>query len=454
MKDPKCKLLKLTNMLFVLMTLAIACTTILLFILTQKNKNDGYLINISGQQRYLSQKISKTCLIIVQNTDSIKINECLRTLETDLQKFKTNNKILHTSTYSQTVLSYLDEIQPLYEIICSNVNELQNDRTKGKKYLNNILDVEPLFLQHMIRIVSRYEIENKTAINHFLFFLILSNILLILALIFFIFKIIKPAIIINKANQEVITEQRNMLVQLNNDKDIFISILAHDLRSPFTSILGFLQILEDNVNSNDIKETESQIKLVNDSAKNVYNLLESLLSWVRIQSGKMPFSPQKLQLSAMCDETIKLLKNNGDYKNIALEQSVDDDIIIYADKDMITAVLRNLVSNAIKFTESGGYVKINAELKDNLVIVTVSDTGIGMNSEILNKLFNKSNLNTTIGTNNEKGSGLGLLLCKDFVEKHNGTIWAESEVGIGSNFKFTIPYMEHHITSKEPVSLF
>jgi len=262
---------------------------------------------------------------------------------------------------------------------------------------------------------------------------------LILILALFIFKIIRPAIIENKRNQDIISDQNSKLLKLNKDKDLFLTVLAHDLKSPFSSILGFLGLLKDNIQLNDIKETESQIEIINNSANNVYNLLESLLNWARMQAGKTPFLPQKLQLSSICNKTIELLKINSISKEIYLENSVKDDIFIHADKDMVSTVLRNLVSNAIKFTESGGAIKINAEINNELVLISVSDNGIGMNKESINKLFDISQLYTTMGTRKEKGTGLGLILCRDFVEKHNGTIWVESKFGVGSNFKFTLP---------------
>ncbi|MGQ1947826.1 ATP-binding protein [Geofilum sp. OHC36d9] len=415
---------------------------LLLILLVRENKNDGFFINTAGKQRYLSQKISKTSLLYLNSTDSTKDLEYVNVLEADLHLFETNNEVLLTNTNSPIILNSLIELQPDFEVICDNAKNLIQNR-KNADYLNKILDVESGFLHNMNEIVQRYEKENKTEINKFLFYLALSKMLLIVVLALFILKIIRPAIFENKRYQDIVSDQNSKLLKLNKDKDLFITVLAHDLKSPFNSILGFLQLLEHNIRSNDINETESQIKIINNSANQVYNLLESLLNWARMQAGKVPFLPQKLQLSLICSETIELLKTNSIFKEIELNHFVEDDISIYADKAMISTVLRNLVSNAIKFTESGGVININAEINDAIVLITVSDNGIGMNNEVMNKLFDITQLYTTVGTKKEKGTGLGLVLCKAFVEKHNGTIWVESDLGIGSNFKFTLPIADN-----------
>ena len=425
-------------MLTIIMTFAIVCTMLLLTLLVGKNKNDGFLINTSGRQRYLSQKISKTCILYFNNSDSIKNIKYTDALESDLQQFKTNNEILLSNTHSKTILNNLNELQPCFKIIYDNsVHLVQNKRDTNS--LKDILEEEAYFLQNMDKIVQQYEKENKTAINELLYFLAFLSMVLVVILAFFIFKIIRPAIIGNKKYQDIISKQNSKLFKLNNDKDLFITVLAHDLKSPFNSILGFLGLLENNIHINDINETKSQIKIINNSANHVYNLLESLLNWARMQSGKIPFLPQKLQLSSICNETIELLKANSISKNINLKYSVADNIFIFADKYMLSTILRNLVSNAIKFTNNGGEIKINAEIKNAIVMITISDNGIGISKEIINKLFDITQLYTSVGTQKEEGTGLGLVLCKDFVEKHSGRIWVESKLGIGSNFKFTMP---------------
>ncbi len=229
------------------------------------------------------------------------------------------------------------------------------------------------------------------------------------------------------------------LHQLNADKDRFISILGHDLKNPFNSILGFSELLSsgiDSLNSDEIKEIAGHI---NKSARITNNLLEAILMWARTQQGKIPFNPQNLRFADICMNILEVLNPNAKEKNITINYSSADHINVFADIDMLNTVLRNLVSNAIKFTSNGGAININAEENSDNVIISVSDNGIGIAQDELNKLFDISEVLTTKGTAGETGTGLGLMICKEFVEKHNGKIWVKSKEGFGSTFIFTLP---------------
>jgi signal transduction histidine kinase len=229
------------------------------------------------------------------------------------------------------------------------------------------------------------------------------------------------------------------LLRLNADKDLFISILAHDLKSPFNALLGFSELLTENIHKYDIAEIENHVNRINKSAQNTYKLLEDLLKWSRAQSGKIPFEPQKLSFTDICKDILEILKPNADAKNITINYNPADEINIFADIDMLKTVLRNLVSNAIKFTSKNGAINIRAEENSGNVTISVSDNGTGIAPDNLTKLFDITQIQTSTGTAEETGTGLGLILCKEFVEKHRGKIWAESEVGAGSDFKFTMP---------------
>ncbi len=242
-----------------------------------------------------------------------------------------------------------------------------------------------------------------------------------------------------KQAEFIINQQNVELKKLNADKDRFITILAHDLKSPFNSILGFLHLLTENIRKYDIDKIEKQLNIINNSAQNTFNLLEDILMWVRANSGKIPYEPQNINFATICNEVIVNLKLTANTKNITINHFATDNIRIFADKNMINTILRNLVSNSIKFTNKNGQIDIYAETNHTNVIITVSDNGIGIETDTLNKLFDISQKISTDGTENEKGTGLGLLLCKEFVEKHNGKIWVESELGKGSDFKFTMP---------------
>ena len=242
-----------------------------------------------------------------------------------------------------------------------------------------------------------------------------------------------------QTHTEELKTTNKKLKELNATKDKFFSIIAHDLKSPFNSILGFSNLLlENHLQYNEI-EREKYIKIIDNSAKEAYKLLDNLLNWARVQTKGFIFNPKEQSLDKIFIEVIKLNKNNAEMKNIKLSYSLSKDINIYADYAMIEIILRNLISNAIKFTHKNGEVKINAEQDNDNVIISVSDTGVGMTQEKVQKIFDITEKTTTAGTENEKGTGLGLILCKEFVEKHGGKIWVESEIEKGSKFIFSIP---------------
>jgi PAS domain S-box-containing protein len=242
-----------------------------------------------------------------------------------------------------------------------------------------------------------------------------------------------------KKAELALKESGSKLLQLNLDKDRFISILGHDLKSPFNNILGFSEILTTEINSLNSDEIREIAGNINKSAKITNNLLEDILMWARTQQGSISFKPQNLSLSATCRNILEILAPNASAKNISINCLSEDHINVFADADMLKTIVLNLVSNAIKFTNSGGKININAEQNSENVIISVSDNGIGIPPENLAKLFDISQVISTTGTAKETGTGLGLLLCKEFVEKHGCKIWVESEVGKGSEFKFTLP---------------
>jgi len=228
------------------------------------------------------------------------------------------------------------------------------------------------------------------------------------------------------------------LILLNATKDRFFSIIAHDLRNPFNNILGFTEILNDNNTKIDDEEIRAIIKQLYISASSTYELLENLLEWSRTQSDKISFEPQPVDVVSVCKEVINTFISNP--KKITINCLPTAQITITADVNMFKTVLRNLISNAIKFTNINGAINVDAHTTDYEVTFTVSDNGIGIEKENLPKLFDFTQKFSLKGTAQEKGTGLGLLLCKEFVEKHGGKIWVESELGKGSDFKFTIPF--------------
>ncbi len=247
-----------------------------------------------------------------------------------------------------------------------------------------------------------------------------------------------------KKIEQSLKESEAKLQKSNKTKDKFFSIISHDLRSPFNALLGFSDILLKNHKKYDDEKRELIIKSVNNSANSAFKLLENLLTWSRSQSGVIKYLPEELHLKILLFETMFDLQGQADKKNIKVLDDILENELIYVDKNMIATVLRNLISNAIKYTHTNGEVKISLEKDDHSVIISVTDTGVGISKEEQQKIFDISEKSSTKGTENETGTGLGLILCKEFVEKHNGKIWVESEKGKGSVFLFRIPNRIHY----------
>ena len=242
-----------------------------------------------------------------------------------------------------------------------------------------------------------------------------------------------------KKVEEALKESESRLRDLNVTKDKFFSIIAHDLRSPFNGILGFSAILVDQIQEKNYEGIDEYARIVQNSAKRALSLLMNLLEWSRSQTGLVKFSPEYVEIGILIDEVVNLFDDMAQQKSIELSIELPSKVIAFSDKDMISTILRNLISNALKFTNPGGKIIISAERKPDEILFSVADNGVGMKKDALGKMFRIDVGSSTKGTNNESGTGLGLILCKEFVEKHGGKIWAESEYGKGSTFFFSIP---------------
>jgi two-component system, sensor histidine kinase and response regulator len=247
-------------------------------------------------------------------------------------------------------------------------------------------------------------------------------------------------------HSKVIIENQNRdLVKSNLDKDKFLSIIAHDLKSPFSGLLGISEIIANHLEELTPIELKEYTNSLYDSLKSQFKFLEELLEWGRYQRGTMQFNPRSFNIIVDISDSIGLLRSNADTKHISVGIDVDEDLIAYYDSNMVYTILRNLVSNAIKFTPSKGSICISAKLHEsnnNFIVVSVLDSGVGMTEDEMARLFRIDSVFTKLGTNNEKGTGLGLILCKEFAERHGGTIWVESAEGEGSKFSFTLPANE------------
>ncbi|MCP4345005.1 MAG: hybrid sensor histidine kinase/response regulator [Desulfobacterales bacterium] len=232
---------------------------------------------------------------------------------------------------------------------------------------------------------------------------------------------------------------KEKLREANATKDKFFSIIAHDLKNPFNAVLGLANLLTDQYDAFDERKKKVIIQDICQSSEQGYKLLENLLDWSRMQTGKVEWNPDKIDLYTYAFENTAFLKSNADSKKISLVSNIDRGAMVYADPNMTTMIIRNLVSNAIKFTKEGGEVTISSKNNGDHEEVTVSDNGVGIKDENKEKLFRIDVHHSTLGTSKEVGTGLGLILCKEFAEKNGGEIWVESEFGKGSNFRFTLP---------------
>lgn len=255
---------------------------------------------------------------------------------------------------------------------------------------------------------------------------------------------------VQKNALEKIQDSEKRLKALNATKDKFFSIIAHDLKSPFNSIIGFSEILVEQVHEKNLDGIEKYAGFILKSSNRAMALLMNLMEWAQSQTGRMEFKPEHFEIEAFINEAALLFDDIARQKSINIKKVLPPNVSVFADKAMLNTVFRNLISNAVKFTMPGGEITISAEVKQREIVFLVSDTGIGISKNSIEKIFRMEQGCSTPGTNMEKGTGLGLILCREFVEKHGGKIWVESQPdspdrsyqdqeGIGSTFYFTIP---------------
>lgn len=247
---------------------------------------------------------------------------------------------------------------------------------------------------------------------------------------------------LQKVNSQL-KESEEKLKQLIETQNKFFSIVAHDLKNPFNALLGYVDALSDSFDDMSKEEIRTFVDGIKSSSRNIYLLLENLLSWSRIQLGKFNVNIELTNLREISEKIIGLLRSGAEYKNIKLINEIRKDIQLYTDKNIVFSTLQNLTNNAIKFTKAGGFVKISAQIEKNFAIVSVKDNGMGMSQTLLNNLFDLKKSVSTLGTRNEAGTGLGLSLCKEMLQKIGGDIWAESELGKGSTFYFKVPLIQN-----------
>lgn len=244
---------------------------------------------------------------------------------------------------------------------------------------------------------------------------------------------------INENLEKLVAERTKELADVNATKDKFFSIIAHDLRNSFCSLLGFSEVLLNHYDTFPDTEKKSMIKTIRQVSEQTYKLLQNLLDWARVQTGRIQFTPEKFNIQDIIEEECALLKHIAMQKEIDLKYIDNEELMAFADKNMISTVIRNLISNAIKFTNAGGLISVSSAVNGKHVFVSIEDSGVGITEENKEKLFNFNEQFNTRGTNNERGTGLGLILCKEFVTQNGGSIVVESAVGVGTKITFCIP---------------
>lgn len=281
------------------------------------------------------------------------------------------------------------------------------------------------------------ELAEQQRIQQYLYLLIgLGFVIIMLTLYLYLLK--------RRSNQqlkqinETIERQNVQLQQLNATKDKFFSIIGHDIKGPLNSLTSFSNLLINHFEALSKEDIQTVARDLDKSLKNLFTLLNNLLEWARSQTGNIDFKPESFDIVEVLGQNRDLLQTQAAAKEITILHEQNNPIQVNANQQSITTVVRNLISNAIKFTPSNGVIKLSAEQKGNEVIVSVADTGVGMSKAVVDKLFKLDSKHSTPGTANEKGTGLGLILCKDFVEKNGGKLWVESEEGKGSVFYFSL----------------
>lgn len=367
---------------------------------------------------------------------SIEIAEELKKVELLADDYEILTQVYEAQNEIETAYNSLKMFEHYKELIS---NEDLKKRIANLKY-----NFESEKLQRTIE-AQKYANDKQKLFIHGL--ILLSIILIIVIFLFFKgYQISKKQNKSLEKQKKLILEQKEELEKLNNElresnlsKDKFFSIIAHDLRNPFQSLISLSDLLVNDVNENYYDDLPTIAESIRNSVASNYKLLENLLEWAEFQRGKKESNPEEFYVWEIIKNTVDELSSLSQIKNIKIVQKVDDTLMIEADKRMIEFALRNLLTNAIKFTKKNEKVEIYAEEVEDMVMFSVVDNGIGIEKEKIRDIFNPAKNFSSFGTHREKGSGLGLSLCQEFIELHGGKIDVESEPGLGSKFTFLIP---------------
>ncbi|MBN2683162.1 MAG: tetratricopeptide repeat-containing sensor histidine kinase [Bacteroidales bacterium] len=326
--------------------------------------------------------------------------------------------------FSQSSLRMISQVNSKYELEAS---EKENQILKQK---NELIDLE---------------LKKEKTFKRFMVFLFILGAIVVILIIYYYFSKQKSTRELKYKNEELLHANEKLKVseyhlrELNATKDKFFSIIAHDLKNPFSALLGLTDLLDRKVSRLEKDEIKNYTTNIYKSANSVYAILENLLQWSRSQSGKLAFHPEEIDLQNIINTNIALLSLGAEKKGVLIESFVKPGTFVWADEQLLNTILRNIIGNAVKFSQFNGKVEISCRNMQDFVEISIKDDGVGISKNDQEKLFRIDENFSTQGTSNETGTGLGLIICKEFIEKHGGTIRIESEIDRGSNFAFTIP---------------
>ncbi len=440
-------------LLFIISILIFVCTGIAVTWHTEAIlKEDKKIIAVAEVYSSLDQLRLNLRTMITTHNYFILTSDNEYLVDYSRSKEELQSKLDYFRTTEYWLFMASDEVDSLELLIKEEVELMDRIiilHKQGNKGQANQLAVEKIYpLLSKIKLLAEDHTNNlesiqrsyKTKIEKDVFYI---NIILIsgfciglLIILYTFFRLLVENRARRKSEKELLRYSEE-LKRINWSKDMFFSILAHDLRSPFISLLNLFELFNSALERNDLSLIKENIYSIEFSARRTFNLLQNLLEWSRLQTGRIQVAPEYFNIKDIAAENLDLYHEAARQKSILMKYS-GTDIMVYADRNMISTVLRNLMGNAVKFTKKGA-INIEAEKRDDFVIVRVIDSGIGLSEKDIEKLFKIEEDTRSIGTSREKGSGLGLILCRNFVELNNGRIWAESNSGGGSRFCFTIP---------------
>lgn len=387
----------------------------------------------AGNLQKADEYVNKALPFARKLTDLTYIQECYQILSKIYSMKGMFNKAFE---YKSLQLAYNDSLYTRQQT--SSILEMQTR-------FETVAKEKEIQLLKKDKEIGTLEVERHKSFQKYLVIFSILLLLLITVIIFSLRVKRKNNLLLSVKNRELeqinkkLIDSEQNLIELNATKDKFFSIIAHDLKNPFNALLGFSQLLERNYDTYTKAEIKEYINVIYESSQSLFKLLDNLLQWSRTQTGSITYNPEFFELLPAIKQEITYLQFYADKKKIAIKIAVDGTISAFADKNIISTVIRNLVNNAIKFTNSNGRVEIRAAETINEIEVSIADTGVGIDADDLEKLFQLSNSISNKGTANEEGTGLGLLLCKEFIERNGGRIWANSNKGKGSTFYFTLP---------------